>query len=49
MPQTRKLIETQGMTEFFNGPEQTAALVKLDSARFARIIKEANIKSAHEG
>jgi len=47
LPETRKAIETQGMVAFFNGPDQTAALVKTDIARFARIIKEANIKPEH--
>jgi tripartite-type tricarboxylate transporter receptor subunit TctC len=44
MPETKKQLDAQGFVPYYNTPEQTAALVKSDIVRFAKIIKEANIK-----
>jgi tripartite-type tricarboxylate transporter receptor subunit TctC len=45
MPDTREKLDAQGFEPFYNNPEQTAALLKADIARFAKIIKDANIKA----
>ena len=37
-------LDAQGFVPYYNNAEQTAALLRSDVARFARIIKEANIK-----
>ena len=34
-----------GFVPFYNNPEQMAALLKADIAKYARLIKAANIKS----
>jgi len=44
LPDTREKLALQGSEPFYNGPEQTAALIKSDIARYAKIIKDANIK-----
>ena len=44
MPEIKTKLATQGFEPFFNGPDKTAALVKRDIDRFAKIIKEAGIK-----
>jgi tripartite-type tricarboxylate transporter receptor subunit TctC len=45
MPETRDKLDTQGFVPFYNNPEQTAALVRADIIKYARIIKDANIRS----
>lgn len=40
----RDSLASQGMDTFINGPEQYAALMKADMAKFAKVIKTANIK-----
>jgi len=44
-PETKEKLATQGFEPYYNNPEQTAALVKRDIDRFAKIIKEAGIKT----
>ena len=44
MPDTREKFAQQGFEPYYNGPEQTAALIKADIAKYAKIIKDANIK-----
>jgi tripartite-type tricarboxylate transporter receptor subunit TctC len=46
-PDTKDKLAAQGFEPYFNGPEKTAALVKQDIERFAKIIKEAGIKTEH--
>ena len=45
LPETQEKLDLQGFVPFYNNPEQTAALVKADIIRYAKIIKEANIKT----
>ena len=45
MPETKEKLDAQGFVPYYNNPEQTAALLKADIIRFAKIIKEANIKT----
>ena len=44
---TKEKLAVQGFEPYFNGPEQTAALIKRDIERFGKIIKEAGIKTEH--
>ncbi len=44
MPDVRKYLSNQGMEPFISTPEQVAALIKADIAKYAKIIKAANIK-----
>jgi tripartite-type tricarboxylate transporter receptor subunit TctC len=44
LPETKEKLNTQGFEPYYNNPEQTAALIRLDIAKQARIIKDANIK-----
>lgn len=44
LPEMKKQLDAQGFVPFYNNPEQTAALLKADIIRFAKIIKDANIK-----
>ena len=44
MPNVREMLISQGFEPFASTPEAYAALMKADSAKFARIIKAANIK-----
>ena len=44
MPATLEFMTKQGAEPFTSTPEQTAALIKSDVARYAKIIKDANIK-----
>jgi len=44
MPVTREKLVFQGMEPFINTPEQFAALIKADLAKFSKVIKAANIK-----
>jgi tripartite-type tricarboxylate transporter receptor subunit TctC len=43
-PDTKEKLALQGSEPFYNGPEQTAVLLKADIAKYAKIIKDANIK-----
>ncbi len=44
IPEVRGKLDTQGMVPLISTPEQFAALMNADVARFAKIIKTANIK-----
>jgi tripartite-type tricarboxylate transporter receptor subunit TctC len=44
LPDVRENLVSQGMEPFISSPEQFAALMKADLAKFAGIIKAANIK-----
>jgi len=44
MPDTKDKLGSQGMEPFISTPEQFDALMRADSAQYARIIKSANIK-----
>ncbi len=44
MPDTREKLVSQGVAPFISTPDQFAALLKAELAKFARIIKTANIK-----
>jgi len=44
MPDTKEKLIDQGAEPFTSTPEQFAATIKTDIARFAKLIKEANIK-----
>ena len=44
MPETREKLAAQGFEPFYNGPEQITAILKDEVAKFAKIIKDANIK-----
>jgi tripartite-type tricarboxylate transporter receptor subunit TctC len=45
MPDAREKLDAQGFVAYYNNPEQTAALLKTDIVKYAKIIKAANIKS----
>jgi tripartite-type tricarboxylate transporter receptor subunit TctC len=45
MPDAKEKLDTQGFVPFYNNPEQMAALLKADIAKYAGLIKAANIKS----
>ena len=44
MPDIREKLLSQGMEPFISTPDQFAALIKADLAKYTRIIKSANIK-----
>ena len=44
LPEIREQLTSQGLDAFVTTPDQFAALIKSDTARFDRIIKAANIK-----
>ena len=44
MPEFKEKLAGQGLDPFYSTPDQFAALLKADLARFSRIIKTANIK-----
>ena len=44
MPDIRDRLSSQGMDPFVSTPDQFAALIKADSAKYAKIIRTANIK-----
>ncbi len=44
MPDTREKIAAQGMAPFISNPEQFAALLQADTAKWGKVIKTANIK-----
>jgi tripartite-type tricarboxylate transporter receptor subunit TctC len=44
MPDTKEKLNAQGFEPFYNGPDRTTELVRSDVAKYAKIIKAANIK-----
>jgi tripartite-type tricarboxylate transporter receptor subunit TctC len=44
MPDTKEKLNAQGFEPYYNGPERTGELIKLEIAKYAKIIKAANIK-----
>jgi tripartite-type tricarboxylate transporter receptor subunit TctC len=44
MPDFREKLATQGVEPLVMGPDQFAALIKSDMAKYAKVIKTANIK-----
>ncbi len=44
LPELKEKYMGYGMTPFVSSPEQFAALIKADTAKFAKVIKAANIK-----
>ena len=44
LPDIREKLSSQGMDPFISTPDQFAALIKTDHAKYANIIKSANIK-----
>ena len=44
LPDVKEKLSSQGFEPFFTPPEKFAALIKTDIARFAKLIKDANIK-----
>jgi tripartite-type tricarboxylate transporter receptor subunit TctC len=47
MADFKEKLAVQGVEPFVNGPEQFAAFMKAESAKYAKIIKAANIKLEH--
>jgi len=45
LPETRKQLEGQGFDPFYNDPEQTAAILRAEFAKFEKLIKFANIRA----
>ena len=43
-PDIKEKLASQSMDPFVSTPDQFAALMKVDMARFAKVIKTANIK-----
>ena len=41
---TKDKLNIQGFEPFYNNAERTAVLIKVDIARYGKIIKDANIK-----
>ena len=44
MPDIREKLEGQGMIPFYSTPDQLAAILKADLAKYAKVIKAANIR-----
>ena len=44
LPDTKEKLNAQGFEPYYHNPEQTAALIRSDIARYGKIIKDANIK-----
>ena len=44
LPDTKEKLDSQGFAPFISTPEQFAALLKSDMAKYAKVIKAANIK-----
>jgi tripartite-type tricarboxylate transporter receptor subunit TctC len=44
-PDTKEKLNKVGFEPFYNHPEQTAALLRADIAKYAKIIKDAGIKA----
>ena len=47
MPDIREKIDRQGVEPFISTPEQFAAMMRTESAKYAKVIKAANIKSGN--
>jgi len=47
MPDIKEKLSNQGQEPFYSTPEQFAALMKADLAKYANVIKTANIKIEH--
>ena len=45
MPETLQKLDAQGFVPFYNNAEQTAAILRADIIKYAKIIKDANIKA----
>ncbi len=45
MPETVEKLDAQGFVPFYNNAEQTAAMLRADIIKYAKIIKEANIQA----
>nr|AIA11328.1 Tripartite tricarboxylate transporter family receptor [uncultured bacterium] len=45
-PDTKEKLNAFGSEPFYNDPEQTAALIRADIAKYGKIIKDANVKAA---
>jgi tripartite-type tricarboxylate transporter receptor subunit TctC len=43
-PDTKAKMNAFGSEPFYSDPEQTAALIRADIAKYGKIIKDANIK-----
>ncbi len=43
-PDTKEKLNALGSEPYYNNPEQTAALIRADIAKYGKIIKDANIK-----
>ena len=44
LPEVRELLKSQAMHAMPSTPEQFAALLRTDAARYAKIAREANVK-----
>ena len=44
LPETKEKLNALGSEPYYNNPEQTAALIRSDIAKYGKIIKDANIK-----
>jgi len=44
MPETRQKLDSRGFDPFYNDPDQTAAMLRDELAKFERILREAKIK-----
>lgn len=47
MPDIKEKLGSQGVEPFVSGPEQFVAFIKAEIAKYARIIKGANVKIEH--
>lgn len=47
LPDLREKLAVQGVEPFVNGPEKFAAFIKTEQAKYAKVIKAANIKLEH--
>lgn len=45
LPETREKLDGQGFDPFYNDPEQTAAMLRAELAKFEKLIKAANIRA----
>lgn len=45
LPESKEKLDGQGFVTFYNDPDRTTALIRSDIARFAKLIKEANIRA----
>ena len=45
MPDTKEKLNAQGFEPYYNGPQETAAMLKADIVKYGKIIKEANIRA----